>query len=254
VTPIKLFAAALPALAILGFAPPVPVLSPVLCAAILLIAGELWLRALLRERISPAARLGLTGAAALATLPMIALTLHVLHVKIETHALAAALSVLAAALTAATFRAAPTHIAGEPPRIAGGPWRIVAAVAVPGVLAGLIGTAAVLTYQRLPHPAEPGFSSVALGGWAAGIAGPVAFPAGGLDVPIRVGGTEPGTEALVVKVGGRPVNTFPVRLTPGRTQAVSVHVPAPPDGCLHSIRISVGATSTIFYGRGPATC
>ena len=36
--------------------------------------------------------------------------------------------------------------------------------------------------------------------------------------------------------------------------SIAVHVPAPPDGCLHRIEISVGAASTVFYGRGPTAC
>jgi hypothetical protein len=37
-------------------------------------------------------------------------------------------------------------------------------------------------------------------------------------------------------------------------RSVEVHVPAPPDGCLHLIKISLGEVSTVFYGRGPAAC
>jgi hypothetical protein len=42
-----------------------------------------------------------------------------------------------------------------------------------------------------------------------------------------------------------------VRLPVDGTGSVAVHVPAPPDDCLHRIEISLGPASTVFYGRGP---
>jgi hypothetical protein len=45
-----------------------------------------------------------------------------------------------------------------------------------------------------------------------------------------------------------------VILPAGAIRSVVVHVPAPPDGCLHRIEISLGAASTVFYGRGPTGC
>jgi hypothetical protein len=133
----------------------------------------------------------------------------------------------------------------------------VAAVAIPAVLALVIGGAAVLAYVRLPHPPQPGYTSVALNGWAAGIDRPVAIPARGLSVPIRVSsaGEPSATAPLRVRVGDRPAGPArPLRIGADTTRSVDVYVPPPPDGCPHRIEISVGAASTVFYGHGPAAC
>lgn len=230
-----------------------PAAAAVLLAVVLLGIGELWLRALLREPAPPTVRLGLTVAAGLVTLPVVALGLHVLAVPIRAGSLAAGLAVAVTLLGAyALIRKHPAPVGTDR-----GPARTLLAVAVPGVLAGLIGGAAVLAYLRLPHPAQPGYTSVALVGWAAGIDRPVAFPARGLDVPIRVSivGEPAAVASLLVRVGDRPVGrTRPVILPAGAIRSVEVHVPAPPDGCLHRIEISLGAASTVFYGRGPTGC
>jgi hypothetical protein len=121
------------------------------------------------------------------------------------------------------------------------------------VLALLIGGAGTVVYQRMPHPAEPGYTSLALAGWAAGIARPVAIPMAGIEVPLEVSSAgEPARTAdLQVRIGERPAGPgLPVSVTTG-TQSLRVHIPAPADGCLHPIRISLGPASTVFYGRGP---
>ena len=293
-----LLAVVCPILAVLAFAPAVPVLSPALCLVALLAIGELAVRALVREPLSAGARLGLAIAAGLISLPLMALILHVLGVRIEGRWLAAGLAVLTAGLGAGTWKQSPPPAATPPhPRhwvggveqpgttTSAGPsttpappapphpghWvgpveqrgtttspgsstpRTLLAVGVPAVLAILIGGTATVVYQRLPHPAEPGYTSVALGGWAAGIARPVAFPAAGLEVPLEVSsaGEQPIVAHVLVRVGGRVTGPgVPVPIADG-TRPIQVHVPAPPDGCLHAIRISIGPASTVFYGRGP---
>jgi hypothetical protein len=134
----------------------------------------------------------------------------------------------------------------------------VVAVGVPALLALVIGGTGTAVYERLPHPAEPGYTSLALAGWAAGIAHPVTFPRAGLEVPLEVSsaGEPPRTEQLQVLIGDRAAGRgLPVPIADG-TRSLRVHVPSPADGCLHPIRISLGAASTVFYGRGatgPAT-
>ena len=262
-----LLAVVCPILAVLAFAPAVPVLSPALCLVALLAIGELAVRALVREPLSAGARLGLAIAAGLISLPLMALILHVLGVRIEGRWLAAGLAVLTAGLGAGTWKQSPSpatpphpvHWVGgvEQPGTTTSPGsstpRTLLAVGVPAVLAILIGGTATVVYQRLPHPAEPGYTSVALGGWAAGIARPVAFPAAGLEVPLEVSsaGEQPILAHVLVRVGGRVTGPgVPVPIADG-TRPIQVHVPAPPDGCLHAIRISIGPASTVFYGRGP---
>jgi hypothetical protein len=246
---VQLLAATYPILAVLALAPAVPVLSPVLCLAAVLVTGELWLRALVREPLMPAARLGLAVATGLVSLPFVALVLHVLGLRIEGRWLAAGLGVLVSALGAFAAK----RESAAPQRGNDRPIRALVAVAVPALSAILIGGTATVVYQRLPHPAEPGYTSLALSGWAAGITRPVAFPAGGLEVPLEVSsaGQPPAVRSLLVRVGGRPAGPgVPVTIA-GGTRSVRVHVPAPADGCLHAIRISLGPASTVFYGRGP---
>ena len=246
-----LLGCAYPILAVLGFAPRLTWLYLALCLALVIVIGELWLCALVREPVEPAARLGLATAAGLVTLPLIALLLHVLSVRIEGRSLAAGLAATVTVLGAYAIVRSPKIPAAAPDL------RTLAAVAVPVVLALVIGGGAVLAYQRLPHPPEPGFTSLALDGWAAEIRGPVVFPAAGLAVPIRVSsaGRPPSTAPLRVQVGDRMIGAGePVAIAADAIQSVQVHVPAPPDGCLHLIKISLGEASTVFYGRGPATC
>ena len=104
------------------------------------------------------------------------------------------------------------------------------------------------------RPPPPGYTSLALNGWATDLTEPVAIPPRGVHVPVRVSsaGRPAVTEPLRVRVGARLVSGRPLAVTPETTRSVDVFVPAPPDGCLHRIEISLGATSTVFYGRGPA--
>jgi hypothetical protein len=247
-----LLAATCPALAVLAFAPAVPVLSPLLCLAAVAVIGELWLRALIREPPPPVARLGLAAVAGLVSLPLVAMALHVASLRIERRGLAAGLAVLATALTVIACKRPVEHRGVTRSRRLS----TVAAVGVPAALALVIGGTATLVYQRLPHPAEPGYTSLALAGWAAGIARPVVIPRAGIEVPLELSsaGEQPRTAGLLVRIGGRPTGPVrPLEITPG-TRPLRVHVPAPADGCLHPIRISVGATGTVFYGRGPSPC
>ena len=250
----RLLAAAYPVLALLaagGTTPWLRWLLPVGCLAALFVTGELWLRALTAEAVPAAARLGLGVAAGLMSLPLVAIVLHVVGVLIEGLSLAVGLAVLVTALAAVVLLR--EHRSGRvpaDPRFG----RLLVAVAIPGALALVVGGAATFAYVRLPHPPRPGYTSVALGGWAAGIDGPVAFPPRGLQVPIRVSsaGERPAVAPLRVRVGDRTVGrSRPVAIAADRTGSIEVHIPAPPDGCLHRIEISLGAASTVFYGRGP---
>ncbi|GIM91667.1 hypothetical protein [Paractinoplanes toevensis] len=219
----------------------------------LLALGELWLRALVAEAVAPVARIGLGAVSGLVSLPLVAITLHLLGVGLRGPQIAAGLAVLTVALGGVALLRERSGPVPDDPRFA----RTLAAIAVPVVVALVVGGAATMAYVRLPHPSQPGFTSVALGGWAAGIDRPVTFPRGGLDVPIRVSSTgEPAAVAqLRVRVGARPAGPArPVTVAADTTRSFAVHVPAPLTGCLHRIEISVGGASTVFYGRGPATC
>jgi hypothetical protein len=261
-----LLAVTYPILAVLALAPSVLGLSPVLCLVVVVILGELWLRALVREPLIPVARLGLSIVAGLVSFPLIALVLHVLTFRIEGRGLAAGLAALASVLGAVAGKRAPVAVDATPPHP--GHWvgpvehegatktgrlSTTLAVGVPIVLALLIGGTATVVYNRLPHPAEPGYTSLALSGWAAGIARPIAIPLAGVEVPLELSsaGVQPPSADLRVRIGDRAAGPArPVAITSG-TRALRVHVPAPADGCLHPIRISVGPASTVFYGRGP---
>ena len=252
---LRLLAAAYAGLVILALAPAVPGLLPVVCGAVLLALGDLWLRALTGETVAPATRIGLAAMAGLVTLPLAAVALHVVGVPIRARALAAALAVLATGLGAVALVRARAFPADHAPRqlhLA----RPAVAVAVAGVLTAAVAVPAVLAYVRLQHPPLPGYTSLALGGWAAGIDRPVAIPARGLRVPIRISraGDPSGTVPLRVRVGDRTVNARSVPVEAGATRSVEVYVPAPPGGCLHRIEISMGAASTVFYAHGPAGC
>jgi hypothetical protein len=244
-----LYGAALLSLAVLATAPAVPVLSPLLCLAALMLTGELAVRVLVREPLTAPAHLGLVPVAGLISLPALALALHTLGVPIGGRGLAAGLAVLGGVLSLGAHRRV---------RSSTGTRATIVAVVVPAGLALLIGGAATVAYQRLPHPAEPGFTSLALAGWAAAIDRPVTIPAAGLDVPVEVGGAgeRPSRLALSVEIGARPTGPArPVTIT-GGTQPIRVHVPAPPAGCLYPVRISLGPASTVFYARAassPAT-
>jgi hypothetical protein len=247
----RLLGVAYLALVVLGLSSGLPWLFPVFCLAALIALGEVWLRATVPGPVPPVVRFGLATAAGLTTLPFVAVVLHLARVPIAAGPLVIGLAVLTTGLGAVALlrersvRPAPAPMAGT-----------LAAIAVPSGLVVLIGAAAVSAYLRLPHPPQPGFTSVALNGWAADIDRPVAFPPRGLSVPIRVSSTgEPAATApLRVRVSDRPVNARDLPIAADTTRSVEVYVPAPPDGCLHRIEISLGAASTVFYGRGPTAC
>ncbi|MEV0897556.1 hypothetical protein [Actinoplanes sp. NPDC049802] len=159
-----------------------------------------------------------------------------------------------------------TEIAGHPSAegaiMAGDPQpdqgyaRTAAIVGVPVMIAVAVGAVAVRAYLAAPHPAEPGYLSVALNGWAAAIDRPVTVPVRGLSVPVLVtsAGLDAVTTPLQLRVGGQIVASKPLTVAADSVRSLTVHVPAlPPDGCLRAIDISVGATSTGFYARGPRT-
>lgn len=243
----RLLVAAVAGIAVLSV---VPELGPVCVPIVLLALGELWLRALPAEALPPTGRLGLGVAAGLVSLPLVAIALYVAGVAIRARSLSIGLVVLALALDGVAllrFRA-PAD-----PRFA----RTIPAVLLPVVVALIVGGAASLAYVRMPHPPQPGYTSLALGGWASRIDRPVAFPPRGLDVPVRLSSAGEPTEIAPVRVRVGNLLAGPARrvtIAADSTRSVRVHVPAPPDGCLHRIEISVGAASTVFYGRGPAAC
>jgi hypothetical protein len=205
---------------------------------------------------------------------LVALALYAAGRHIDRRGLAAGLAVLAVVLRGISLLGSRSPVEGDAPAEGeadgshpghgvglvehGGttetrPRSTALAIAVPAVLALLIGGTATVVYQRLPHPAEPGYTSLALAGWAAGIARPVAIPPAGVEVPLEVSSAEEPatTAALQVRIGGRPAGpAVPVTID-GGTRTLRVHVPAPADGCLRPIRISLGPASTVFYGRGP---
>ncbi|GAA0454699.1 hypothetical protein Ade02nite_03210 [Paractinoplanes deccanensis] len=247
----RLLVVAYAALLVLALGRGVPLASPVLLLVVLLALGELWLRALAAESMPALARLGLATVAGLVSLPFTAIGLHAAGVRIHEESIAAGLAgLLAAVAVVVLLRERAGRVAGDP-RLA----RTAAAVAVPGLLTLVVGVAAVRVYDALPHPPEPGYTSLALNGWAGDVAGPVRIPAGGLMLPIRVSsaGEPEAVEPLRVRVGDRLVSARPLRVSADTTRAVEVYVPSPPDGCLHRIEVSLGATSTVLYGRGAET-
>lgn len=220
------------------------------CLAGLFAIGELWLRALVNETVAPLVRFGVAAVAGMVSLPLVAIVLHLMRVPIAGRPLAIALAVMATTLTAVALLRAG-HVPADPRAV-----RTLVTIAIPAGLALAVAVAAVSTYAWMPHPPQPGYTSVALNGWAARIDGPVRIPARGLYVPIRLSSSgEPAeTAALRVRVGDRTMNARELRVEADTTRSVDVFVPAPPDGCLHRIEISVGTAGAIFYGRGPDRC
>ncbi|NMO53247.1 hypothetical protein HH310_18860 [Actinoplanes sp. TBRC 11911] len=220
------------------------------CLAGVFAIGELWLRALVNEMIAPLPRFGVAAVAGLVSLPLVAIALHLMRVPIASRPLAAALTILATTLAVVALLRAGRVPAD--PRAAG----TLVTVAIPACLALGVSVAAVSLYAWMPHPPRQGYTSLALNGWAATLDRPVRVPARGVYVPIRLSSAgEPAeTAALRVRVGDRTVNARRLRVEADTTRSVDVFVPAPPDGCLHRIEISVGPASTVFYGRGPARC
>ncbi|MEU4624105.1 hypothetical protein AB0G04_29530 [Actinoplanes sp. NPDC023801] len=131
--------------------------------------------------------------------------------------------------------------------------RTTAAVTIPVVLAVGVGGVTVRGYLGASRPAEPGYLSIALNGWAAAIDRPVTVPAGGIVVPVRVtsAGIGTTTRLLRLRVGGQVVASRPMTVAADSVRSLTVYVPAlPADGCLRPVDISVGDTSTGFYARG----
>jgi hypothetical protein len=252
VTTPRLLAAAYAALAVLAFAPRLPWLFAAVCLAALVALGELWLRALAGEAMPAVTRIGLATASGLVSLPFLAITLHVTGILIRPRTVAIGLAVLVTVLGVVVLLRERASGAAVDPRLP----RTLAAVAVPGLVTLVAGFLALQAYDRLPHPPEPGFTSLALNGWAAGIEGPVAIPARGVHVPVRVSsaGVPAQTQPLRVRVGTRLISGRPLAVAPDTTRSVDVFVPAPPGGCPQRIEISLGVTSTVFYGRGPGRC
>ncbi|GIF10059.1 hypothetical protein [Actinoplanes teichomyceticus] len=249
---------------------PWPVLAPA-CLLALLAIGELWLRALAgrpAETGIPAVRAGLAVLTGLLTLPALALLLHALDVRVRPLPLIVAAAVLAAVLGAAGLLR--LHLTGrdgcvgDPDGVPRAGWaespvedpaagaRTAAAVLLPVLLALAGGTIAVRAVERAPRPAPPGYLTVSLHGWAAGLSHPLAVPARGATVPIRVAssGLPATTHWLRLRVAGTVVAHRRVTVLPDQVYALIVRVPAlPPDGCLRAVGISVGPTGTVFYAR-----
>ncbi|WP_328460843.1 hypothetical protein OHA21_30905 [Actinoplanes sp. NBC_00393] len=158
-------------------------------------------------------------------------------------------------MTSASHLVSPAASGGSRlARIATG-CQTAAAVTVPAALALTIGGFAVRAYVSAPHPAQPGYLSVALNGWAAQIDRPVTVPARGLSVPVRVtsSGLDTLNTVLRLRIGGQVVSTRPVTVAAETARSITVRVPAlPPDGCLRAVHISVGKMGTGFYAQAAA--
>lgn len=249
-TTLRLIILAGAALAGLSLVDGLPWIFTGFCLVVLVALGELWLRALTGEAMPPVMRIGLATAAGLVSLPFVAIVLHVAGVGIGTHTVGAGLAVLITVLGAIVLLRERGERPPGDPRLPGA----IAAVAIPGFLTLAGGFLTLQAYDRMPHPPQPGYRSLALAGWAGDIDRPVSIPARGVIVPVRVSsaGAPLATEPLRVRMGERLVSGRTLAVEPGITRSVDVFVPAPPDACLHRIEISLGATSTVFYGRGPA--
>jgi hypothetical protein len=246
----RLILVACAALIPLGLVDGLPWVFTVFCLIVLVAVGELWLRALTGEAMPPVLRVGLATAAGLVSLPFVAIVLHVAGIAIRARTIGTGLGVLITVLGALVML---RERAGRPPRDPRLPGAI-AAVAVPAFLTLVAGFLTLQAYDRMPHPPQPGYTSLALSGWAGDIDRPLTIPARGVVVPVRVSseGLPPAHEPLRVRVGERLISGSVFAVQPGATRSYGVFVPAPPDDCLHRIEISLGATSTVFYGRGPA--
>ncbi|GIE84472.1 hypothetical protein [Actinoplanes regularis] len=258
---------------------PWPVLLPA-CLSALLAVGTLWVRVLTgspaESGVRPA-RAGLVVLAGLLTLPAVALLLHPFGVPVAPVPLIAGVALLATLLGVAGLLrihrgrrdgwgerydepgVPAQRLAGAAPgraeSRAQGSVRTVAAVLVPVVLSLLVGTLAVRAVERGPHPALPGYLTVALDGWAAGIAHPLTVPARGVSVPVRVtsSGLPVSSQLLRLRVDGAVIASRRETVRPGMVYGLTVRVPAPPpDGCVRAVGVSVGAASTVFYVRSAA--
>ncbi len=240
-------------------------LSIAVLATVLLASGAFWVTVLTGPAAGtddrfPLSRLGLQVLVGLLTLPAVALLLHVAGVRIGRNpVLLALLAVCAVGGTLAEVRGPRRDAPGRPV----GVW---VGAGIASVLAIGVGVAAVTWYDRLPRPAPPGYTSVALAGWAAKVTGPVSVPAQGLDVPLRIErrDSRPGDFQLTVDVGDRPAGpAVPVARLGAAGRDVTVRVPPPPDGCLYRVVLRLrpvdpGAAdpelSTTLYARGAGPC
>ncbi|WP_221323648.1 hypothetical protein [Actinoplanes sp. L3-i22] len=255
---------------------PWPVLLPA-CLLALLAVGELWVRAVTgrpAESGIPAVKAGLTVLAGLLTLPTVALLLHPLGAGVAPIPLIAGTALLATVLGAAGLlrlyfsRRGERDEDGDEPGVpaqrragtalgTGGARipataRTVASILIPILLSLVVGGVAIRAVERGRHPGLPGYLTVALNGWAAGITRPVTVPARGLAVPVRItsSGLPTTTQMLRLRVGSAVVASRPVTVGTGKVYALSVRVPAlPADGCLRPVGISVGGASTVFYAK-----
>lgn len=255
---------------------PWPLLLPA-CLLALLAIGELWVRAVTgrpAESGIPAVKAGLTVLTGLLTLPAVALLLHPLGARVAPVPLIAGSALLATTLAVAGLlrlyfgrRADRADLDDEPgvpaQRVAGqvvevgdarprAGLRTAAAILLPILLSLAVGGIAIRTVETSAHPSLPGYLTVALNGWAAGITRPVAVPARGLTVPVRItnSGLPTTKQWLRLRVGSAVVASRPVTVMTGKVYALSVRVPAlPPDGCLRPIGISVGGAGTVFYAK-----
>ncbi len=264
---------------------PWPLLLPA-CLLALLAIGELWVRAVTgrpAESGIPAVRAGLVVLTGLLTLPAVALLLYPLGARVTPIPLIAGSALLATVLAVigllrlyfgrhepGGFDDEPgvpaQRVAGQTPETSWSHRRATAltagAILLPIGLSLLVGGAAIRRVETAAHPILPGYLTVALNGWAAGITHPVAVPARGLAVPVRItsSGLPTRIEWLRLRVGGSVVATRQVTVMTGKVYALSVRVPPlPPDGCLRPIGISVGDAGTVFYakaqtGRGRTAC
>jgi hypothetical protein len=261
-----------------------PWLAVPLCLAVTAATGALWTRVLPGTTEGtgiPVVRGGLAAVAGLITWPLIALLLHAAGQPVRPVPLVIGCATLVTLLGAvAVLRdrrrttrpdtarsglpAQRRHAAAALPVSGFSDGDVIsqpsrryvrtpAAVTSPVVLAVGVGGVTVRGYLNASRPAEPGYLSIALNGWAAAIDRPVTVPARGLVVPVRVASAGLGTTTrlLRLRVGGRVVASRPMTMAADSVRSLTVYVPAlPADGCLHPVDISVGDTSTGFYARG----
>ncbi|WP_045742839.1 hypothetical protein [Actinoplanes rectilineatus] len=239
--------------------------------------GELWLRALPGApgpSPFPAVRAGLAALTGLVTVPLIALLLHASGLPVRAVALvlgAAVLTVLLGVFVLVRERVTVLPLPGAPVglpaqrrphpvdrpastapdrRILPGPVRTGLAVTLPVVLALGVAVVALRALRTGPRPAEPGYLSVALKGWASRVGHPLIVPAGGLRVPVLVTSAGlPVTTAMVrLRVGGVVVAAQPVTFGADTVRTLDIRVPElPADGCLRPVSVSVGTSSAGFY-------
>ncbi|GIF07574.1 hypothetical protein [Actinoplanes siamensis] len=258
---------------------PWPALLPA-CLLAFLAIGELWIRAVTGRSAEvgpPAVRAGLVVLAGLLTLPAVALLLHPFGAPVAPVPLIAASALLATVLAVAGLlrlrlrrrdgdaglddgAGVPAQRRNDEIREQTGSRtryaaRTAVAVLAPIVLGVAVGGIAIRAVESGSRPVLPGYLTVALNGWAAGITHPVAVPSHGLTVQVRVtnSGLPTSTQWLRLRIGGTVVASRQVTVASGRVYALNVLVPAlPADGCLRPVGISVGTASTVFYAKAAA--